>query len=128
MHVYPEGTRSRGELLSAKLHWGLVHAVYEAGIQVLPAAVWGTDEVIPVSNAGVRYGQPVTVRFAPPLQPEDHPTAEAFCEAIWEQTSSMVGELYSSEGTGTSPGSSTGASGGASSGASAGAAPPTSNM
>ena len=120
MHLYPEGTRARTGLVRQKQHWGLVHAVYAAGIQVVPAAVWGTDDVIPVSNAGVRYGQRVSARFAPAVQPADHPTQEAFCEAIWAETSRMVEELYSAD-----PGSA-GASAGASS---AGAVlPPTSNM
>ncbi len=113
MHIYPEGTRAREGLLRETLHWGLVHAAWAKGFRVVPAALWGTDRVLPVSNAGIRYGQRVSVRFGTPVEARDHETAESFTGAIWSQVTQMVSEFYSGDPASAS---------------STGAAPPTSNM
>lgn len=93
MHLYPEGTRARVGLLGEKLHWGLVNAAWEQGVTVVPAGLWGTDDVIPVSNEGVRYGQTVRASFGTPVRAEDHKTAEQFTTAIWAQVRGLVEQL-----------------------------------
>ena len=93
MHLYPEGTRAREGLLREKLHWGLVHAAYEQGVTVVPAGLWGTDHVIPITNEGVRYGQTIRARFGTPVLAKDHQTPDAFTEAIWGQVRELVSEL-----------------------------------
>ena len=115
MHIYPEGTRARDELLREKLYWGLVHAAWERGFRVLPTALWGTDRVLPVSNAGIRYGQSVRVRFGTAVEATDHATAESFTQAIWSQVTQMVTEFYSGDPSSAST-------------SSTGTTPPTSNM
>lgn len=95
LHVYPEGTRtrSRSQTVLEKVYTGLVRSAFEAGIQVVPAAVWGTDACIPATNRGVRFGQRVFAEFAEPVQPADHAEFQDFFDAAWGQSRSMVLKL-----------------------------------
>ena len=95
LHVYPEGTRtrSRSQTVLEKVYTGLVRAAFDAGIPVVPAAVWGTDAVIPATNRGIRFGQQVYAQFSDPLNPQDYASFEAFFEQAWGQTRQMVHKL-----------------------------------
>ena len=72
------------------------------GVTVVPAGLWGTDHVIPVTNEGVRYGQTIQARFGTPVLAKDHQTPDAFTEAIWGQVRELVTELAYSEAPPTS--------------------------
>jgi 1-acyl-sn-glycerol-3-phosphate acyltransferase len=93
LHVYPEGTRTRTGDLRDKTHMGLVIAAWEAGIPAVPAVVWGSENVIPATNRGLRYGQTVRAHFRPPIQPGDFQTGEAFAAAVWDQVREQADEL-----------------------------------
>jgi 1-acyl-sn-glycerol-3-phosphate acyltransferase len=67
--IFPEGTRSEtGELKEPELGIGMI--AYRSGAPVVPAYVWGTDQVMPkgggfrLARIGVTYGQPM--RFVAP--------------------------------------------------------------
>ena len=95
LHVYPEGTRarSRSQTTQEKVYTGLVRAAFDAGIPVVPAAVWGTDTVIPATNRGIRFGQRVYAQFGAPIAPQDYTGFEAFFQAAWGQTTERVQKL-----------------------------------
>lgn len=65
--IFPEGTRSEtGELQEPEMGVGMI--AYRTGAPVVPAYVWGTDQVMPrgggfhFARIGVRYGEPMTFR------------------------------------------------------------------
>lgn len=93
LHVYPEGRRTRDGRLGTDVQLGMLIAASEAGIPLVPAAVWGTDDVIPPSNKGIRYFQDITVRFGEPLAPSDFEDPAAHAEAAWAQVGAMVREF-----------------------------------
>ncbi|WP_130651345.1 lysophospholipid acyltransferase family protein [Egicoccus halophilus] len=63
--IYPEGTRSPdGRLYRGKT--GPVRMALEAGVPIVPCAVVGTDRAMPTGTYVPRR-EPVTVRYAPPL-------------------------------------------------------------
>ena len=90
LHVYPEGTRTRDGRLRDEVSLGMLIAASEAGIPLVPAAIWGTDDVIPPSNKGIRYGQDIRLRFGAPLQAAEFEDPKAHAEACWEQVRAMV--------------------------------------
>lgn len=90
LHVYPEGTRSRNGKLREKIHLGMLLAAYEAGIPLMPAAMWGTDRILPASLDGVRYRQTIRCHFGQLVRPEDYEDGEAFALAAWEQVKAKV--------------------------------------
>lgn len=92
LHVYPEGTRTRDGKLRERVHLGMLRAAYGRGIPVVPAALWGTDHVIPPSNKGIRWFQDVRLRLGPPIQPRDHADAHAFASAGWDAVKGLVEE------------------------------------
>jgi len=90
LHVYPEGTRTRDGRLRSKVALGMLVAASEAGIPLVPAAIWGTDDVIPPSNKGIRYFQDIRLHFSEALAPEDFDSSQAHAEAAWEAVRAMV--------------------------------------
>lgn len=64
--IYPEGTRSPdGRLYRGKT--GVARMALEAGVPVVPIAVEGTDEVMPIGKRFPRLRGRVTVRYGKPL-------------------------------------------------------------
>lgn len=92
LHIYPEGTRTRDGKLSEKVHFGMLEACWEAGIQVVPCGLWGTEEVIPVESAQARPFRTVKATFRSPLQPSDYPDALSFARAAWQQVRELVAD------------------------------------
>ena len=90
LHVFPEGTRSRDGRLREKVSLRLLQVCAEQGIPVVPACVWGTDQVVPARGFGLNFGEKIGLELSAPLQPGDFPTAEAFAEATWERTRQMA--------------------------------------
>jgi 1-acyl-sn-glycerol-3-phosphate acyltransferase len=64
--LFPEGTRSEtGELRRFKK--GAFVLAIKSGIEVVPAAILGTRDVMPKGSWRIRTGRTVTLRFGPPL-------------------------------------------------------------
>ncbi|WP_375400893.1 lysophospholipid acyltransferase family protein [uncultured Amnibacterium sp.] len=65
--IYPEGSRSR----DGKLHrgrTGIARTILNSGATVVPVAMIGTDEVIPVDSGSVRpHIRRIGIAFGPPL-------------------------------------------------------------
>jgi 1-acyl-sn-glycerol-3-phosphate acyltransferase len=64
--IFAEGTRSRDGQLQPFKKGGFVTAI-EAGATIVPVTLAGTYEVIPPKSRSVCLGQPVTIRFHPPI-------------------------------------------------------------
>ena len=95
--MFPEGTRSEsGELQPPEMGVGMI--VYRSGAPVVPAYVWGTNQVMPRSGGlhfariGVRYGKPI--RFEAP--PNGKPGREEY-EAAAQRIMEAIAELRDQE-------------------------------
>jgi 1-acyl-sn-glycerol-3-phosphate acyltransferase len=64
--IYPEGTRSRdGRLYRGKT--GVGHLALTSGAPVVPAGIWGTQDIQPVGSRIPRLAR-VSVRFGEPIR------------------------------------------------------------
>ncbi len=64
--VFPEGSRSRTGRLGP-FQRGMRRWLRLDGLQVVPAALWGTEKVMPVSKETELEPHPIRLKFAPPL-------------------------------------------------------------
>ncbi len=72
--MFPEGRRSpNGELIAGQA--GAAYVASRANAPIIPAAVWGTDVVLPL-HARRLYRCPVYVRFGPALHVPAHVAGE----------------------------------------------------
>lgn len=62
--VFPEGSRSPGEMQPFKE--GAAYIAIKAGVPVIPFALWGTREVLPIGSIHIR-GRPVDLVFGEPI-------------------------------------------------------------
>ncbi len=65
--VFPEGSRARGDMEPFKE--GAAYIAIKAGVPVLPFALWGTREVLPIGSVHIRSGT-VDLVFGPPIPTE----------------------------------------------------------
>lgn len=78
--MFPEGTRTPpGELGSLKR--GPFHLAHAAQVPILPVAIVGSAEVLPIGSWRLRPG-PIRVRFGEPIDPSDFPSDKAGREAL----------------------------------------------
>ncbi|HEU5355194.1 MAG TPA: lysophospholipid acyltransferase family protein [Actinocrinis sp.] len=101
--IYPEGTRSLdGRLYRAKV--GVGWLALKSGAQIVPLAVQGTREVLPV-GAKIPKRVPVTVRFGEPIDPtkldfpgeavaENSRARRVVADAVIEQIQKLSGQEY----------------------------------
>jgi 1-acyl-sn-glycerol-3-phosphate acyltransferase len=83
LHLFPEGTRTRDGRLRTKIHLRVVEECWKAGIDVVPAAVWGTERVLPVGSFRAVPFQRCGLEIGAPLRREDFQSAEAYAQATW---------------------------------------------
>jgi len=88
--VFPEGTRSADGELREKIYPASIRRAYELGLKIVPVGLDGTLEVLPKSMDRVNTGERVAVTIGAPLDPADHPDADAWVKAVWGR----VGELF----------------------------------
>ncbi len=67
--IYPEGTRSRDELLH-RGHSGVAHLALTTGAPVVPVGLIGTREVQPIGQGVPKPTGRVRVRFGEPIWPD----------------------------------------------------------
>ncbi|MFN3325780.1 MAG: lysophospholipid acyltransferase family protein [Bryobacteraceae bacterium] len=67
MVLFPEGSRSRGEMQDFKE--GAAYIAIKAGVPIVPMAIRGTREVLPVGSIHVKPG-PVSLRLGEPIPTE----------------------------------------------------------
>lgn len=90
LHVFPEGTRTRDGRIQEKVYLRLVETCFEAGFDVVPACVWGTDRAIPAEGILVWPGQPVGIEVEAPLDRGQFTSAEAYAKACWARVVAMA--------------------------------------
>ena len=94
--LFPEGTRSRdGQLQAGKRTIGKL--IYQARPVVVPAALLGTEHILPRLAAWLGGRTPVTVRYGAPLDlqpyydlPDGKSTAEAIVQALMEAIAALL--------------------------------------
>ncbi|MGE3539399.1 MAG: lysophospholipid acyltransferase family protein [Candidatus Tectimicrobiota bacterium] len=94
--LFPEGTRSPdGQLQAGKRTIGKL--IYQARPVVVPAAVLGTEHILPHPAALLRGRVPVTVRYGKPLDlqsyydmPDAKPTSEAIVQALMAAIAALL--------------------------------------
>lgn len=74
MVIFPEGTRSKGEGLG-RFRDGAFRLAREAGVEVLPVVMSGTDTVF--SDKRLNMKNVFTVRILPPMEPDMEKVREA---------------------------------------------------
>jgi 1-acyl-sn-glycerol-3-phosphate acyltransferase len=90
LHVFPEGTRTRDGRLREKVHLRLVQESFTAGIDVVPACVWGTDDAVPATGFRVWPFQRVGLELARPLDRAGFGDAESYARATWDEVRRMA--------------------------------------
>ena len=94
LHVYPEGTRMKNGK-PRKVHLALVEACYKAGIPVLPAALAGTERMVPM-DISMRPFRKISVSYRPLVEPKDFENGQDFAQFCWAQVTEEVECLESS--------------------------------
>jgi 1-acyl-sn-glycerol-3-phosphate acyltransferase len=80
MTIYVEGKRSfDGKLLPFKK--GPFYLALECGVPVVPITIIGTYDVMPKGRFAIKPGT-VTVKFHPPIEPEDFGSRECLMEKV----------------------------------------------
>ena len=82
--LYPEGTRTRDGRLRKRVFLRLIEACHPAGIRVLPIALMGTEEVIPVGRFQVGVLKRPELTFMAPIAPEGFDDPKTFAAACWQ--------------------------------------------
>ena len=82
--LYPEGTRTRDGRLRKRVFLRLIEACYPAGISVLPIALLGTEDVLPVGKFQVGLLKRPRVTFLQPIAPDGYEDARTFAQACWK--------------------------------------------
>ena len=97
--IFPEGTRSRTGELREKIYVALLKDCFEAGVSILPCAVWGTDRTLPVGERLAVPFQSVRLHVGLPMRPADFSDADSFAAACWDEIRVRV-RLLSCEAAG----------------------------
>ncbi len=93
VHMFPEGTRTRTGALRERVSLKLAQDCFDAGLPVVPCAVWATERCIPTTRAGVVRGTTSWLHIGTPLRPADFPDRAAFADAAWRAVSGHVADL-----------------------------------
>jgi len=93
IQLFPEGTRTRDGNLLERVHLVLVHDCYEAGLPVVPCALYGTERPLPPERMFARPFQSFDVSIGRALWPKDFPDADAFAEAVWGDVKARVARI-----------------------------------
>lgn len=112
--LYPEGTRSRDQLVH-RGRTGVARLSRECGVAVVPVGISGTVDVQPIGKRLMRPWKTVTVRFgepmrmqpaadhADPMADHDHAHCRAFTDALMHEISRLSGRPYVDEYVPSSP-------------------------
>lgn len=90
IQLFPEGTRSRDGRLRQKVHTTLIRDCYDAGLTVVPCAVYGTERVLPVGVISAYPFQRCRLDMGEPMRPEDWADDKEFAEAVWAEVKRRV--------------------------------------
>lgn len=91
VHVFPEGTRTRDGRLGKKVYLRMVQACWEAGIDVVPACIWGTENVVPTTGFLAWPGQRGGIEIGAPLDRAAFADAESYADATWARLAEIAG-------------------------------------
>ena len=93
IQVFPEGTRARDGVLREKVYLRLAMDCWPLGVPVVPCALLGTEDVLPVGRFEAWPGQRVRLDIGRALRPADYPDARRFAQACWDDVVARVGRL-----------------------------------
>ena len=90
--LFPEGTRSRnGNLLKPNL--SLIKLCYKQNIPVVSASIEGTRFVMPRGSILYKFFKKVTLKYTPPIYPENFPDEETFAKECWQRVVNTHDEI-----------------------------------
>lgn len=97
--LFPEGTRSRtGDVLDGRPGAGLL--ALATGPRVIPVAIDGMQDLLPIGASRPRIGQRIYVKYGQPLdyselldQPRTRETAQELVDRVMEQIREMHAEI-----------------------------------
>ncbi|MSQ00544.1 MAG: 1-acyl-sn-glycerol-3-phosphate acyltransferase [Myxococcales bacterium] len=90
LHVFPEGTRTRTGRVNEKVFLRLVQACWEHGVDVIPAAVWGTERAVRAAGVHALPFQRFGMQLAPPVDRLAYGSADAYAAAGWAMVVRMA--------------------------------------
>jgi 1-acyl-sn-glycerol-3-phosphate acyltransferase len=90
LHVFPEGTRTRDGRIGKKIYLRLVETCWENGVDVVPACVWGTENVLPASGFCALPFQRVGIEVEAPLDRAAFADGPAYAAASWARVEAMA--------------------------------------
>ncbi len=90
IQVFPEGTRSKDGKLRRRVFLTLPRDAWHDRIPVVPCAVIGTEEVLPVGRFAAYPNREVRLLFGPTLWPEDYPDDGTFAVAGWQAVKALL--------------------------------------
>lgn len=92
IQLFPEGTRTTTGRLREKVYLTLARDAWEAGVPVVPTAVFDTERVLPVGRPVAYPFQRVRIEVLEALHPDRYESAEAFAAEAWLRVQRAVGE------------------------------------
>ncbi|MEP6615723.1 MAG: lysophospholipid acyltransferase family protein [Ginsengibacter sp.] len=76
MCIYPEGTRNKTTQPLKEFHNGAFKLAYETKKAILPAIILNTKKAMPADKVFFFWPTPAEVHFLPPVEVENHETAD----------------------------------------------------
>lgn len=90
LHLFPEGTRTRDGRIKEKVHLRLVEEAWKAGIDVVPACVWDTEQALPVGEFRAVPFQTCGLEIGEALPRAQFQDGASYARASWERVIEMA--------------------------------------
>ncbi|MBM4365446.1 MAG: 1-acyl-sn-glycerol-3-phosphate acyltransferase [Deltaproteobacteria bacterium] len=90
LHVFPEGTRTRDGRVREKVFLRLLSSCHQAGIEVVPACVWGTERAVPATGIALHLGEQVGLEIGAPLVASAYTSSADYARDTWARVLSMA--------------------------------------
>ncbi len=90
LHVFPEGTRTKDGRLNRRVFLRLAEAAWANGIDVVPACLWGTEDVVPATGVYAMPGCSVGIEVETPLDRTAFPDGDAYAKATWAKVAEIA--------------------------------------
>ena len=91
LHVFPEGTRTRDGRLRDKVFLRLLETASEMGAPLVPAVVWGTEQVVPAEGVYAMPFQEIGIEVGPAVPRAEGESPTAHAERVWAKVREMAG-------------------------------------
>lgn len=84
MCIYPEGTRNKTSEPLQRFHDGAFKLAVETGKSIIPALIFGTNDVMPTERTFYLWPKKLRMHYLPPVSPENRSVKE-LKEMVFEQ-------------------------------------------